>query len=125
MADTIRSYLPHDEILNELVNVLKCNNYPKSFINKVIKHQGHMKNDNKRTNSSNKEIRFSIPYIGNLSVILKNKLEKWNPYIQMTFCNFKTTKQLFYSNLKDKTDKSIQSNVIYNIPYKDCDAVFI
>lgn len=115
----------HTKNLDYIKDILTKNNYPISLIKQIL----NKNNTKQKINRQDKEIYCKIPYIKHLS-------EK----IKLTFLNQKTIqgdsisiaqkcentiKTKFYSKLKAKTEKELQSNVIYNIPCLGCNKCYI
>lgn len=66
----------------------------------------------------------SLAYIPGLSNKIDRQLKKDYTNIKLARYNIKTVKQIF-SKIKDPTPPGLQTNVIYNIPCKDCTACYI
>jgi predicted GIY-YIG superfamily endonuclease len=124
-AYTIAHPSTHTESFELIKNTLVTNNYPLELINKVmndtIKKKKKIDNEGLDSNSSSSNssssnslpIRYlAVPYnntiYGKLSLLLKDYNIKviGKPY---------NSGKIFYSNLKDKTDKMSLSHVVYKI----------
>jgi hypothetical protein len=120
-----------NENLEKMREILKKNNYPKYFINKIIndyynkkrrEENTNIQQENPRDNTENaKYLKFE--YIPHLS----RKIEE-------LFKNIENSKIVFYNNkrihnlftrVKDKDPVPIQSNLIYKINCKTCTGCYI
>ena len=68
---------------------------------------------------------FSIPFVGNSSVIIKRLLSTLGSNVKVAFTNCNTNKQLFFSYTKDKTPLGQNSGVVYSIPCSACPANYV
>lgn len=108
--------------IKKVKSILINNNYPVHFINKNLKIAVHkLYNNNINKNPNIKYV--SIPYIKHLSENINNIFKKHNIYV--AFKPYNTLRNLIFSNLKDKINKSDNSNVIYQINCNNCNGIYI
>lgn len=101
---------------------LNKNNYPISLINRIL----HINNSNNlpaRPLRSEQNYFYKIPYVRQLSEKIKQTLTSEN--INIAFKSENTIKKKFFTKLKSRTPIDLQSNVIYQIPCKNCDKSYI
>lgn len=107
--------------------ILKNNNYPKAFYNRLLKNHSSTTNRTPSTQTSvveNVDLkRCRFPNIPTLSTKFQSLFKKESS-ISLVLYNTKTTNDLF-SRVKDKESKVNRSGLIYEIPCKDCNAVYI
>lgn len=115
-----------EDIIQNINTILLENNYPQNFITKIIKQRLHkFYNSNKYTKNIDEQKstkHLAIPFVNNLSQPLSKKFKQYN--IKISHKNTHNLKFL-YSKLKSKVPMTKQSNIIYQIPCKDCEAVYI
>lgn len=100
----------HQNNLERIKELLHMNNYPTSFVNKVL-NEFH-RNDGK--NKSLPSIRFyKFPYIEGLSHKIARCFN--NEHTKLAFYNLRTVRDVF-TKLKDSTPYDLQSQVVYKIP---------
>lgn len=114
----------HEENINLVKNALLNNNYTKNFIKKYIRYRYHKINNNSSNQNEPIDNRKIIvfPYTHNTH-------EKFSK-----ICHRHNMKAVFETNnnnsgilrtMKDSTHTLQKSEVIYSIPCKDCDSVYI
>ena len=102
-------------------NVLSANGYKQDLIKKIKRKTN---NGIRRENITTEEVKanINIPYVPGVSDTLKRIFRKHN--IKCTF-NSKETLRKILSHPKDKLQPDHLSNVVYEIPCSNCDAVYI
>jgi len=112
------------EVLNKIQILLKNNGYPEKNIKKIIKERVHKFYNNNHTQYKNNEDYkyISLPYISGLSEKIKKVLRHYN--IKIGFRNENKLGK-FFSKTKDKTPKMLQTHIVYQIPCKSCNSVYI
>jgi len=125
---TLSSDMFIDENVKKAFNILAENNYPKYFVrniyNKFKENLNNRTRQTSETSTSNMNNNYvKLQYIPGLSNKIKQEFKKFG-HRNLVFYNPKTVKSLF-TNLKDKDDKELQSNVIYKIDCKNCDGCYI
>lgn len=116
--------------LKKLYDTMRHNSFPSSLLNKLI-YSTPTSNPgtSDHLHSSITEdvpltIQFrSLPYEENLSNRLISTLSVV-PNLKIALKNVKTIRSLF-TPLKDRTPVLLQSNVVYSIPCKDCNQLYI
>lgn len=115
----------HDKNLNNIETFLLRNNYPHRLIKKILfsdnPNNNEISNNNKSEEKREKKF-LKIPYVRNLSERVASVIS--NDKVQMAFKNENTLSK-YFSNLKEKTPKDLQSGVIYKIPCLDCEGVYV
>ncbi|XP_055526059.1 uncharacterized protein LOC129728069 [Wyeomyia smithii] len=124
-VDKLSTNLQNDDKARIIHKQLRLNNYPKALINRLISRMQENITAPQETPSENLEYTYrSIPYIPHLSNRIDKHLKNDYKHIRLAHRNIKTVKQLF-TNVKDPIPHEHQSNVIYNIPCKDCSACYV
>ena len=101
-----------------LRNVLKFNNYPAKFIKDTMNH-----NDQKVTlQDHNNTSYFSAPYVKGASERLNRIFKKYD--IQFGFKSRNTIKS-HLCHLKDKHSNEDSCGVVYQVPCKDCEDIYV
>lgn len=111
--------------INQLKNTLLANDYPISFINRILNQQPRISTNsinNTQNHLNTNQKYYKIPYVKGLTEPLKKILKSKSSEIAMY--NKKTVKNLF-SQIKDPTPKENTSNVVYKIPCNNCDVHYI
>lgn len=96
--------------INKLKELLSQNNYPKSFVNRLIYNQSKKLPE---SNTENKKF-IKVPYHHKVSKKLKHAFKKDN--VSVAYYNPKTTSR-FFGKVEDKVPLNNQSGVVYKI---DC-----
>lgn len=106
--------------------ILLENGYPEREINKIFKRRIHKFYNNYASESKSKskeeKTYIAIPYIQGLSEKIANILQKHD--ITTTYKTANNLQNL-YTNLKTPTPKESKTNLIYSIPCKNCNGVYI
>ena len=91
-----------------------------------------MRSDNKKNDNRNsKVIFFAIKYYGQESIVFASRIKKFcqqllpNVRIQFAFKNHMRLKSIFLPKLKGTDENRKNKNLVYSIPCKDCDTVYI
>ena len=120
----------HNDIENIKSNLTK-NAYPPSLIDKVIKKYLDYKfsSNHNQLNDTHDVHYFKLPYIGNLSHRIKNKLSKFcrefckeNFNIKLVFNSFKTKN---YFSCKDPIPADLKSFLVYKFTCASCSSSYI
>ena len=113
----------HSSIMDELENLLSENGYPYDFIKRVL----NFKKTDIDMNMVGKHGRryFSLPYVGQSSVIIKKFLEKLDPKLCIAFENCNTLDTQIFSRTKDKILQYKKSGVAYGIPCSGCSKYYV
>lgn len=114
----------HIKNLQYIKEMLLRNNYPISLLKKIL---------NNNTSKSEKLISpiayCKLPYIDTLSEKIKKTFKdahtKNNENVKITLKSENTIGKLFFSKIKSKTEKELQSNIIYNIPCAQCEKSYV
>lgn len=109
----------HKEIINEIKILLSDNGYPQRFINLVLNQKKNLANVQKE-----KKKFYSLPYIGQSSIIISRNLSKLNNEIGIAFKNWNTLNNTLFSNIKDPTPLK-KSELIYRVPCSDCPLSYV
>ena len=117
--------ISHPTFVQKNLNILSklfCNNgYPKTLVNKILFNNQTQANTNvPKENSTTKYFKF--PYIPQIISRLKNVFE--SDQFKLAYYNYHPIKT-FFSRIKDKTKIEFKSKVIYSIPCKDCNQVYV
>ena len=99
---------------------LHKNNYSLSLINKILNNNKQNKYNN---NQENNNKYYKIPYVRNLSEKLNRTLTKNG--LTVTYASENTIGKHFFTKLKEKIPKDLESNVVYEIPCSECNGVYI
>lgn len=114
------------ETLNKIKLILENNNYPVLLIQKIIKqrlHRFYNKSKFVQPVDTNKNIKYiCVPFIQNLSQKLNQIVKPYNFKLAYSSTN---NFNCFFSKLKDKVPLKKQTHVVYRIPCKDCDKLYI
>ena len=68
---------------------------------------------------------FSIPYIGKSSGIIRNFLQSLDSNICISFGRYNTSKENFFTKIKDKNPLDQNSGVVYSVPCLGCPKVYV
>ena len=114
--------------LQRLQDILILNGYPRGFISRLLfDHTRERPSRNLESNVQNTQdqtIKFAtVPYIENLSHKLINLFKTYSN-IKIAQYNI-ITNRINFTPLKDKLHPLLNSNVVYSIPCKDCNNVYI
>lgn len=113
-----------EEGIQKIKTILKNNNYPRYFYNKIINEFFH---PNLRRNSTlvtqEMTTRCTFPNIPGLTSKVK-KLLQTDGQCQLITYNFKTTNCLF-SKLKDQAPRNEEKGVVYQLNCNGCSGVYI
>lgn len=115
--------LKRPEVIQEITNTLRNNNYPEDMIRKTVKQNIHKIYN---TSTKKKEVQppneyISIPYIQGLSENISHLMKHKYITSHKSYNNLK----FLYSKLRSPTEKMKQSNVVYNIPCNDCNVCYV
>ena len=127
------------EIINKELSLLRKaltnNGYPPHIIRRGIAEAQtliRMRSDNKKNeNRNSKVIFFTIKYYGQESIVFASRIKKFyrqllpNLRIQFAFKKHMSLKSIFLPKLKGIDENRKNRNLIYSIPCKDCDTVYI
>lgn len=114
-----------EHAINKAKEALRKNKYPEHLICNIFKKRIHkFYNENTpKSHPSNKSKQYlSLPYISGLSESLKHTFKQHNVTIADKGHNLL---QNSFSKLKSKIPKDKKSCVVYEVPCKDCDSVYI
>lgn len=111
-----------EENMKIIEKILKNNNYPKSFYNRILRKP----EENRSTriavgDNDNNNIRCRFP---NIPVLARKMQSLFKDNLKMVTYNPKTTSELF-TRIKDKEPEVNKSGLIYEIPCNDCQLVYI
>lgn len=116
----------HEENFAKLKDILRNNNYPSRLVNHCINYFSKQKivirNNSTDSLIDSRRTYFKIPYIPVLSQKIKKILH--TNECNIVFYNIKKLNSLF-TQLKDVIPKKYQSNLIYHIDCKDCNACYV
>jgi len=112
----------HDDILDEFRDVLRKNGYPNNFIDKVIFFKSRNKNCNLPLTHRK---YFSIPFIGRSTIIIRKFLQSLDEKICVSFRNYNTIRDNFFSKTKDRTSLLKDSGIVYMVECSDCPSVYV
>ena len=92
-----------------------------------------MKSDSKKKheNQNSKVIFFTIKYYGQESLVFASRVKKFvrqllpKVRIQFGFKKHMSLKSIFLPKLKGTDENRKNKNLVYSIPFKDCDTVYI
>lgn len=112
-----------DENLKKIYNILTNNDYPKTFIRRLI-YDYTNKLIAEKVHPEEKVVAkyFKFPYINGLTQKIQKIVE--DDKHKLAVYNIHTTEKLF-SKLKDKVQDGEKTNVIYKINCMDCEGVYI
>lgn len=118
----------HNKNFQLLKTTLTENNYPQHIINRTIKLEKQKFQNpptliNNPTEETTTQHYISIPYEHRTFDSLKRILKPHN--IKLVAKPHNTLYKHTFSKLKDKTDQQLQSNLIYEVPCKDCNQTYI
>ena len=82
-----------------------------------------MKQNKSNNNQENNNKYYKIPYVRNLSEKPNRTLTKSG--LTVTYASENTIGKHFFTKLKEKTPKDLESNVVYEIPCSECNGVYI
>ncbi|XP_062710541.1 uncharacterized protein LOC134288748 [Aedes albopictus] len=104
------------EALDQATRILRKNNYPTWFVNRVRKKRVHKHYNTmeERTTSDQPQKYASAPYIPCLNEKLRKILQKHNVILASRPQN--KIKKLMFSKMKDPIPPGKQTNVVYSIP---------
>lgn len=112
------------ESLNKVRNSLEMNNYPRKFINWIVKERvERFYNGHEDKKDENKDYFVSIPYVKGLTENLSKKLKKFE--VAVSAKPMKKVKEKLYSKMKYKIEKDKKKDVIYKIDCKRCNVSYI
>ena len=107
--------------LSHVKNALQANGYKQQMINKV-KHKIINRTDREQDLEDETVATVFMPYIPETSNVLRRVLHDFK--IRSVF-HSKNTLRSVLSKPKDKIGMESQSNIVYEIPCKDCDSVYV
>lgn len=117
----------HKENINKIKLLLKMNNYPAAFTNRILNEYKPLKSQCETTAKSNNRY-FKFPYIKGLSEkvsgCFKNKNINSDRKVQLSFYPINLVSTIF-TNLKDKTPRELKSNLIYKINCRNCEKCYV
>ena len=122
--------LIHNDIENIKSNLIK-NAYAPFLIDKVLKKYLDYKfsNDQNQLKDKSDAHYFKLPYIGNLSHHIKNKLSKLSKEFSKENFNiklvFSSLKIKNYSSYKDPIPNDLRSSLVYKLAYVSCSSSYI
>ena len=107
-----------------VTNVLLANGYPKQQIEKVKRKISRkvILIPTEEITTEEPKAYVNLPYINGTSIILRRIFNEHN--IKSTFTSKETLRKILYYP-KDKLSQEKKSNVIYQIRFNDCEAVYI
>jgi hypothetical protein len=123
--------------LDILRNTLSDNGYPPHIIRRGIKEGQILTKRTSQTEQNNKKdekkkvIFFTIRYYGQESFIFASRVKKIcqkllpNLTIQFAFKKHMSLKSVFLPKLKGRDENKKNKNLVYSIPCRDCDKVYI
>lgn len=114
----------HDENLTLVKSTLTNNLYPKKFIERYIKKRlnFYTNNTQKEKPDTENNVYVAIPFVNNADIKLKKTLKKYN--VTPIFYNNRKN-NVNFSKLKDRDPMPLRSSVVYEIPCKGCEKVYI
>ena len=108
---------------HHILAVLQQNGYPKEFIQRTVKKHHRRKEQPREHPEEPKQTKsINLPYIQGLSEQLERALNKHN--IEATFYT-QTTLRSLLSKPKDHIPKEDRNNAVYQLNFKDCEAVYM
>ena len=127
------------EIINKELSLLRKtltnNGYPPHIIRRGIAEAQtliRMRSDNKKNeNRKSKVIFFTIKYYGQESIVFASRIKKFcrqllpNVRTQFAFKKHMSLKSIFLPKLKGTDENRKNKKLVYSIPCKDCDTVYI
>jgi hypothetical protein len=123
------------EELNRLRVTLKDNGYPPHIIKRGITEAEIVMNrtsqNKKDENDNRKVIFFTIKYYGQESVIFASRIKKFckkmlpNLRVEFAFKKHISLKSIFLPKLKGIDENKKNKNLVYSIPCKDCERIYI
>ncbi|XP_045483540.1 uncharacterized protein LOC123688859 [Harmonia axyridis] len=121
-----REFWPVNEL--KIKNILRKNNYPRKLINKIMHSYKHKFVETTRINTERREkdgiIYYKFPYIEGLSEKVGNLIKNQASNIKLAFYPL-TKLENIYTKLKDSVPKLMTSNLVYQIPCKDCNLSYV
>lgn len=110
--------------VQRIKNLLKENNYPRFFVNKIIHQFFHPKKSIKSKDLDDiPNSRWTFPNIPGLASKLQKLMLKEGKSQQITY-NIKSTKCLF-SQMKDQANRNEMKEIVYKINCAECEKVYI
>lgn len=121
-----KEFWPVNEM--KIKNILRKNNYPRKLINKIMHSYKHKFVETTRINTERREkdgiIYYKFPYIEGLSEKVGNLIKNQASNIKLAFYPL-TKLENIYTKLKDSVPKLMTSNLVYQIPCKDCNLSYV
>lgn len=111
--------------LKRLFDILRQNGYPTSMINKLIYASNETTESNQQNqvrNEPTNKLYASFPDIKGLTSKIKSIFR--DEEVLVTTYNQKTVKSL-YTILKDPIQKTLKSNVVYQLSCQDCHGIYV
>lgn len=123
-ATTLSELRFHSKNLCKVFEILVMNGYPADYVKvHIAKRLRKIKFNMQHCNNSDSITRISVPYVRGLTKKISNIITERNPNIRIV-CKSSTLANIV-SNHKDKIDKLYNKDVVYKIPCKSCDKVYI
>lgn len=111
----------HSSNLDKVKSILLQNNYPPKLLRKILNDKRVLHTPN--ISKSDENVTYiKLTYVKDLTERISNILKKENLGIAQKPEN---TIKRFHSKLKCKIPTELMSNIVYQIPCKECDKVYV
>ncbi|XP_044752677.1 uncharacterized protein LOC123312358 [Coccinella septempunctata] len=122
----LSSKIYYKENMKKIKEILKINNYPTTFVNKIINEYNPLNPRINETLSSEDQVKryFKFPYISGLSHNIAHSIKQKSKTTELVFYNLLTT-QILFSKLKDPTPNINRSSIVYKIPCLGCNKCYV
>ncbi|XP_044749184.1 uncharacterized protein LOC123309940 [Coccinella septempunctata] len=122
-----KEFWPANE--TKIKNILKINNYPRNLVNKTIhlyknKFVKTTIRNTEQPNDNHNKIYYKFPYIEGLSEKIEILVKNHSTNIKLAFYPL-TKLEIIYTKLKDSHPKLMTSNLVYQIPCRDCNLSYV
>lgn len=125
----------HKENLKSLQVILEKNNFPKGVIQRITNdaiHKHHKVSGGPsptHIGGEDQHVYVGASFVPGVSTYMNRLVKRSNSNLRLGFSSKKNVGHIF-TKLKDRTDKSLKSNVVYEIPCKgtsseDCNLSYI
>jgi len=115
----------HKKNEDRVKSILIKNNYPKSFLNRILNEFKCKMFSPELTKSTNQTVTYhKFPFIKGLSNQIQKNICKERPHCRLAFYNTNTVATL-YSKLKDPVPKELMSGLVYKIPCHNCPKCYV
>ena len=113
----------HIKNINYIKEILKDNSYPDIFINNNVNYRiKKLSSTHPHNYTSDRKLKLVLPYTNKFFENISDKLKKYNV---TTIPRFNNNLSKLITRGKDNTALTEQTNVVYKLKCKNCDATYV